>query len=157
MTTGLPALHHRHHILLSHPIHHPARYVYKTTSIFITRLTMLQINPLVGSHAVRYQPGSAWDCVVESGSDSIDVALTLPHFRARHQPADHRLNMLIATRSSPIRAQIVRHLHSSIVRTNPDMINSAEHLLLVRHSASRLSQRLRSPCTSPPTSTAPSH
>jgi hypothetical protein len=65
------------------------------------------INPSSGTHAVRYQPGAQWDCVVESGVEPIDVALSLPHFRARHQPPNHRMKMFIGTRTAPVRAQVV--------------------------------------------------
>ena len=39
--------------------------------------------------------------------ESIDMSLVIPHYRARQQPVDHRLNMFIAATTKPVKLKIV--------------------------------------------------
>lgn len=67
----------------------------------------------VGSHRVKYRgagPLSSHDFVLETNNQNIDVSLVLPHFRARNQPLDHRLSMLVANHGAdPIKVKVCRN------------------------------------------------
>ncbi|KAF8626386.1 hypothetical protein AX15_005035 [Amanita polypyramis BW_CC] len=41
------------------------------------------------------------------------MSLMLPHYRARHQPVDHRMGMFVASEASQIRLKICRSVTSS--------------------------------------------
>jgi len=61
-----------------------------------------------GTRKVKYTSGSEWDFVVETTQQSIDLSLVLPHYRARHQPINHRMSMFLASDTAPIRAKVCR-------------------------------------------------
>ncbi|KAH8833901.1 hypothetical protein DL96DRAFT_1578792 [Flagelloscypha sp. PMI_526] len=63
-----------------------------------------------GTHRVHYKPNSDWDytLTVSGHNKAVDVDLVLPHFRAKNQPADHRLNIYLANYLGPIKAKICR-------------------------------------------------
>jgi hypothetical protein len=82
----------------------------------------LQLDHTTGTHTVRYQGTADWDCAIEANDSPVDVSLALPHYRTRHQPAEHKLSMFVATRSAPIRAKIVR-----LVLLRPELVPSAHH------------------------------
>lgn len=39
--------------------------------------------------------------------ETIDMSLVIPHYRARQQPVDHRLNMFIAATAAPVKLKVV--------------------------------------------------
>lgn len=59
---------------------------------------------------MKYQPGDDWDLHLDIAYKSIDVTLVLPHYRARNQPIDHRMNMFIGNESAPVRVKVVSFL-----------------------------------------------
>jgi len=61
-----------------------------------------------GAHLVKYQPQEEWDFSLETAFQPIDISLVLPHYRARNQPLDHRMNMFIAGDSEPIKVKTCR-------------------------------------------------
>lgn len=64
-----------------------------------------------GTRKVKYTPSAEWDLAVETRQRSIDLTLVLPHYRARNQPIDHRMAMLLASDAAPIKAKIVSSAH----------------------------------------------
>ncbi|KIK63526.1 hypothetical protein GYMLUDRAFT_40569 [Collybiopsis luxurians FD-317 M1] len=64
---------------------------------------------LTGSHKVTYSPNSDWDCYVDVAQRSIDMDLVLPHYRARYQPVDHRMNMFVGTEAGPVKLKVCRN------------------------------------------------
>lgn len=67
-----------------------------------------------GSQRVRFHgagPHYSWDYALETAHRPVDVALVLPHYRARNQPVDHRLSMLISsTAAQPVKVKVVSYL-----------------------------------------------
>ena len=61
----------------------------------------------IGTRKVKYTAGSEWDLAVETTQQPIDLLLVLPHYRARHQPVNHRMSMFLGSDSAPIRAKVV--------------------------------------------------
>lgn len=70
-------------------------------------------SPTKGTSRVRYQEDSEWDFQVEGGNTGVDLALILPHYRARHQPVDHRMSMFIGSDSEPIKLKVCRTISRS--------------------------------------------
>ncbi|KAF9072865.1 hypothetical protein BDP27DRAFT_1319534 [Rhodocollybia butyracea] len=68
---------------------------------------------LCGSHKVSYQPNSDWDCYVDDAQKPIDMDLILPHYRARYQPINHRMNMFVGTEAGPVKLKICRSFSRS--------------------------------------------
>ncbi|KAJ4488565.1 hypothetical protein J3R30DRAFT_3696449 [Lentinula aciculospora] len=62
---------------------------------------------LNGPHKVTYQANSGWDCYVDVAQRPIDMDLILPHYRPRHQPIDHRLNMFVGTEAGHVKLKVV--------------------------------------------------
>jgi len=62
---------------------------------------------------VKYQGESDWDFHVDGGRSAVDMSLILPHYRARHQPVDHRMSMFVANDNEPIKLKVVRRTSSS--------------------------------------------
>jgi len=62
---------------------------------------------------VKYQPGDDWDFQLDIPNYPIDLSLVLPHYRARHQPVEHRMSMFIGNESAPIKVKICRHYSRS--------------------------------------------
>ncbi|KAF8061596.1 hypothetical protein FPV67DRAFT_1452513 [Lyophyllum atratum] len=61
-----------------------------------------------GSHKVKYQPCEDFDFQLDIPNYPIDLSLTLPHYRARHQPVDHRMSMFIGSDNAPIKVKVCR-------------------------------------------------
>jgi hypothetical protein len=68
---------------------------------------VLQNDKPIGTRKVKYTAGSEWDFAVETTHQPIDLSLVLPHYRARHQPIDHRMSMFLGSDTAPIRAKVV--------------------------------------------------
>jgi len=62
---------------------------------------------------VKYQSDDDWDFHLDVPNHPIDLSLTLPHYRARHQPVDHRMSMFIGGDSAPIKVKVCRHYSRS--------------------------------------------
>jgi hypothetical protein len=60
-----------------------------------------------GTRKVKYTAGSEWDFAAETTHQPIDLSLVLPHYRARHQPVNHRMSMFLGSDTAPIRAKVV--------------------------------------------------
>jgi hypothetical protein len=58
---------------------------------------------------VKYQPDEDWDFQVNAMHEPVNVDLSLPHYRARQQPVDHRISMFIDAHNSPVKAKVCRH------------------------------------------------
>jgi len=69
-------------------------------------LGMLNVGPR-GTHKIHYRASSDWDFILET-QESIDMSLVIPHYRARQQPVDHRLNMFIAATTTPVKLKVCR-------------------------------------------------
>ncbi|KAF5373090.1 hypothetical protein D9758_001564 [Tetrapyrgos nigripes] len=68
------------------------------------------LNPGSSSLRVVYNPTSNWDYCLDVVHTPIDLSLTLPHYRPRHQPSDARINMFVGTESSePIKLKVCRN------------------------------------------------
>lgn len=53
-------------------------------------------------------PHSPHDLSIDYGCSPVDVALVLPHFRARNQPLNHRMSMFVGNESADdIKVKIV--------------------------------------------------
>ncbi|KAF8162870.1 hypothetical protein B0H34DRAFT_856487 [Crassisporium funariophilum] len=64
--------------------------------------------PTRGTHKVKYRAESDWDFHLDSREMSIDISLILPHYRARNQPIEHRMSMLLANDNAPIKLKVCR-------------------------------------------------
>ena len=64
--------------------------------------------PNLGSHKVKYNPHSEWDFHLDTTSESIDLSLVLPHYRARNQPVHHRLNLFVGQDAGSLKLKVVR-------------------------------------------------
>ncbi|KAF9533518.1 hypothetical protein CPB83DRAFT_866977 [Crepidotus variabilis] len=62
-----------------------------------------------GTHKVRFQDDSEWDFYLDVPKSTIDMSLILPHYRARHQPVDHRMSMFVAGNGDPIKVKVCRN------------------------------------------------
>jgi len=62
-----------------------------------------------GTHKVKYHPHDEWDFHLDTTDKPIDLSLALPHYRARNQPVEHRMNMFIAGAAAPIKVKVCRH------------------------------------------------
>ncbi|KAF9057145.1 hypothetical protein BJ165DRAFT_10505 [Panaeolus papilionaceus] len=82
-------------------------------------LSLEKTQPLInqssnrGTHKVKYQPDSDWDFHLDAGVHPIDMSLMLPHYRARHQPIDHRMSMFVANDDEPIKLKVCRNFPRS--------------------------------------------
>ncbi|EIN08011.1 hypothetical protein PUNSTDRAFT_144470 [Punctularia strigosozonata HHB-11173 SS5] len=65
-------------------------------------------NPTEGSHKIKYQPRQQWDWAIETNHRPVDVTLTLPHYRARNQPLNHRMRMYVGSSTGHIKARVSR-------------------------------------------------
>lgn len=75
--------------------------------------------PTRGTTRVKYQADSDWDYSVDGRNTAIDLSLILPHYRARHQPVDHRMSMFIGCDSEPIKVKVVSTARLVITITCP--------------------------------------
>ncbi|PBK83705.1 hypothetical protein ARMGADRAFT_1018924 [Armillaria gallica] len=62
-----------------------------------------------GSHKVRYHADEDWDFHLDVSSTPVDLSLVLPHYRARNQPLDHRMNMFVGNDSGHMKLKICRN------------------------------------------------
>lgn len=62
-----------------------------------------------GAFKVKYRPDEDWDFHVDSPFRSVDLSLSLPHYRARHQPVEHRLNMFVGCDAEPAKVKVCRN------------------------------------------------
>ncbi|PPQ75449.1 hypothetical protein CVT24_013332 [Panaeolus cyanescens] len=82
-------------------------------------LSLEKTHPLIttsssrGTHKVKYQPNADWDFHLDAGARPIDMSLMLPHYRARHQPVDHRMSMFVANDDECVKLKVCRNLPSS--------------------------------------------
>ncbi|KAF8431747.1 hypothetical protein L210DRAFT_3455970 [Boletus edulis BED1] len=60
-----------------------------------------------GTHKIHYQPSSDWDFILDT-QEITDMSLVLPHYRARHQPVDQRLNMYVGAAAAPVKLKVCR-------------------------------------------------
>lgn len=98
---------------------------FKLSKLFeqTTHSSLLQLEPLQtrGTHKVRYQDGSEWDFYLDAPHSSVDMSVILPHYRARHQPVDHRMSMFVAGDSDAIKVKVVSITYSA---NHGDMMRS---------------------------------
>jgi hypothetical protein len=65
------------------------------------------------SNKVKYHgAGDDWDFALETEQEPIDVSLVLPHYRARNQPLDHRMNMYVSSDDGDVRVKVCRTFSS---------------------------------------------
>lgn len=76
--------------------------------VLTLRYLQLDVQPTRGTCRVKYQDDSEWDLHIDGGRSAIDLSLILPHYRARHQPVDHRMSMFVANDNEPIKLKVVR-------------------------------------------------
>lgn len=62
---------------------------------------------------MKYNPDEDWDFHLENAHSSVDLSLALPHYRARNQPVEHRMNMFIGSEVAPIKVKVVRYTQPS--------------------------------------------
>jgi hypothetical protein len=72
-----------------------------------------QLEKPTGTHKVKYHPDDEWDFVVDTIHEPVDLALVLPHYRARNQPVNHRMSMSIGSESGPVKVKVVSTLACS--------------------------------------------
>ena len=65
-----------------------------------------------GTHKVHYQPQQQWDFVTDADENPVDLSLVLPHYRARNQPAGHRMSMFVHGRGE-IKTMVVSTVYIS--------------------------------------------
>ncbi|RXW21121.1 hypothetical protein EST38_g4744 [Candolleomyces aberdarensis] len=69
--------------------------------------------PRRGTTKVKYHGDSDWDFYLDSNNEPIDLSLIMPHYRARHQPVDHRMSMYAGSESEPIKLKVCRTISRS--------------------------------------------
>ncbi|KAF9265797.1 hypothetical protein L218DRAFT_986004 [Marasmius fiardii PR-910] len=70
--------------------------------------------PSTGSHKVKYRGDSNWDFFLDATRrHQVDLSLILPHYRARYQPIDHRMNMFVGCDDAPVKLKVCRNVPSS--------------------------------------------
>ncbi|EAU88095.1 hypothetical protein CC1G_11518 [Coprinopsis cinerea okayama7 len=74
--------------------------------------SLLNGAPTRGTHKVKYQGDSEWDFQIDGVDVPVDLSLNLPHYRARHQPVDHRMSMFIGGEREPIKLKVCRTVSS---------------------------------------------
>ena len=86
------------------------------------RSSVIQLEPVTctGTCKVKYRGDDDWDFFLDVSHrrKPTDLSLILPHYRARHQPVDHRMSMFVSTAStSPMRLKVVRPIRESLTET----------------------------------------
>lgn len=70
-----------------------------------------------GTHKIHYRAAEMWDFTAGASSSSaaqpIDLTLVMPHYRARNQPVEHKMSVLLESVDAPIKAKICRQQHRS--------------------------------------------
>ncbi|KAJ3507488.1 hypothetical protein NLJ89_g6277 [Agrocybe chaxingu] len=69
--------------------------------------------PTRGTHKVKYRSEADWDFRLDAGRIPVDMSLMLPHYRARHQPIDHRMSMFVSGTNEPIKLKVCRNFPRS--------------------------------------------
>ncbi|KAG7086503.1 hypothetical protein E1B28_002456 [Marasmius oreades] len=69
--------------------------------------------PSTGSHKVKYRGDSNWDFFLNAMRRQVDLLLILPHYRARYQPIDHRMNMFVGCDDAPVKLKLCRNVPCS--------------------------------------------
>lgn len=67
------------------------------------------LTPTVGSHKIKYQAHCDWDFSLDVINEPIDLSLVLPHYRARNQPVNHRLNMFVGQETGSVKLKVCRN------------------------------------------------
>ncbi|KAF4615369.1 hypothetical protein D9613_003268 [Agrocybe pediades] len=83
------------------------------STLSLEKSTLLGHIPMQGTHKVKYAGDSDWDFHVDAAQHSLDLSLILPHYRARHQPVDHRMSMLVANDHEPMKLKVCRNVPTS--------------------------------------------
>jgi len=106
--------------LLSFTANHPSQ----SSSYSLTELSS-------GSHKIKYNGSSDWDFHLDASQvdRTIDLALVLPHCRARHQPPEHRMNMFVGAESRPVDLKVVSRTSISVLRIYLMKSISVGHIL----------------------------
>ncbi|CAA7265357.1 unnamed protein product [Cyclocybe aegerita] len=66
-----------------------------------------------GTHKVKYRSEADWDFRLDAGRIPVDMSLMLPHYRARHQPIDHRMSMFVSGTNEAIKLKVCRNFPRS--------------------------------------------
>ncbi|KAG6808496.1 hypothetical protein H0H92_003958 [Tricholoma furcatifolium] len=90
-----------------HSMYSSSQYSYDKEKLLSNMRDQSDI-PYRGTHKVKYTPHEEWDFVLDDSAHPIDLALVLPHYRARNQPIDHRMGMFIGSESAPIKVKVCR-------------------------------------------------
>ncbi|KAH7889982.1 hypothetical protein F5I97DRAFT_1849078 [Phlebopus sp. FC_14] len=70
------------------------------------RLSLLHSGPN-GTHKVHYNALGDWDFILDT-QQPVDISFAIPHYRARHQPIDHRLSMFVGADASSVKLKVCR-------------------------------------------------
>jgi len=81
-----------------------------------------------GTHKVKYHAPRTWDFHLDADREPIDLALVLPHYRARNQPVDERITMHVGTDTGPIKLKVCRHI--SRLRFYLDVRSSSSNITI---------------------------
>jgi len=79
-------------------------------------LSYEKLAPLIttsGTHKVKYHADEEWDFLLDESHKSVDLSLVLPHYRARHQPIEHRMNMYVRGQGAPLKLKVCRNTPQS--------------------------------------------
>ncbi|KAI4293575.1 hypothetical protein K525DRAFT_275080 [Schizophyllum commune Loenen D] len=77
-----------------------------------TQSFLIRRVPPPGTYKVKYS-GARWDYYLDvpQAGETIDMSLALPHYRARNQPIDHRMNIFVGNETGPVKLKICRNTH----------------------------------------------
>lgn len=83
------------------------RWLPPMSSFFLVlTFVILQLSSC-GTYKVKYQPDEDWDFYLDVFHKPADISLALPHYRARNQPIEHRMNVFVGGETSPMRIKVV--------------------------------------------------
>ncbi|TRM59931.1 hypothetical protein BD626DRAFT_436491 [Schizophyllum amplum] len=76
-----------------------------------TKSFLIHKVPPPGTYKVRFS-GARWDYYLDvpQAGETIDMSLVLPHYRARNQPIDHRMNIFVGNETGPVKLKICRNV-----------------------------------------------
>ncbi|KAF8638857.1 hypothetical protein AX17_001913 [Amanita inopinata Kibby_2008] len=88
---------------------------YSRASLASDNDKVLPLLPSTGTYKVKYHPHDDWDfhLDVSHRQKPVDMSLVLPHYRALHQPIDHRMSLFVVSETGPIKLKICRSAASS--------------------------------------------
>ncbi|KAF4578473.1 hypothetical protein EYR40_001379 [Pleurotus pulmonarius] len=75
--------------------------------------SLLRELPASGTYKVKYNPDQDWDFHLDTAQSPVDVELVLPHYRARNQPVDHRMSMMVSNDAGSLKVKVCRPSHRS--------------------------------------------